>query len=315
MDGGNTSGATRRKAGLTGAALSWATLILLVVIWGSAFAALRIAVTTIDPVWTIAGRLGCAAAVLALALGGSMLRDRVRAVPVETASFAHIAPLALVGVAFTAAPFLLYAIAAKTTGSAVLAICNGATPFVTALAAHFCLKDRLTTRRLAGVGMGFLGLAVLVGPEAGKGFEGSSLFGILIAIVGAGLYAGGNVVTRMAPRLSPLLSSFIIVVSGAAAALACALSLAPLPTSASAASIAAVAYLGVLPTGVAMVLYVWLIQRAGAVFVSFSTYLSPLWATLIGVSFMSEPLHWSMAGSLALILAGVAVANSKPSAR
>jgi drug/metabolite transporter (DMT)-like permease len=215
----------------------------------------------------------------------------------------------LVGVAFTAAPFLLYAIAAKTTGSAILAICNGATPFVTALAAHAVLGDRLTARRLAGVGVGFIGLAVLVWPEARKGFEGSSLFGVLIAIFGAALYAGGNVVTRLAPRLSPLMSSFIIVGSGAICAIGCALLLAPFPVGASAESILAVAFLGLLPTGVAMVMYVWLIQRAGAVFVSFSTYLSPLWATLIGVTFMNEELRWSMAGSLALILAGVAIAN------
>lgn len=309
MDGADKILQPRRSVGLTGMALSWATLIVLVVIWGSAFAALRIAVTTIHPVWTIAGRLGSATLLLAIVLGVSLLRKRGAAI--ETLTLANTLPFCLVGIAFTAAPFMLYAIAAKTTGSAVMAICNGGTPFVTAVAAHVFLGDKLTTRRLAGVGMGFLGLAVLVWPQAQKGFEGSSLFGILIAIFGAALYAGGNVVTRMAPRLSPLLSSFVIVASGAVAALGCALVLAPFPANASTESIAAVTFLGVLPTGVAMVMYVWLIQRAGAMFVSFSTYLSPLWATVIGVTFMNEDLRWSMAGSLALILSGVAVANMR----
>ena len=70
-----------------------------------------------------------------------------------------------------------------------------------------------------------------------------------------------------------------------------------------------------MPTAVAMALYVWLIQRSGAVFVSFTTYMSPLWATFLGVTFLAEPLHWSMIGALALILAGVAVANWKPRRR
>jgi len=48
------------------------------------------------------------------------------------------------------------------------------------------------------------------------------------------------------------------------------------------------------------------------VFVSFTTYLSPLWATGLGVLFLSEQLQWSMVGALALILAGVAVANRRP---
>ena len=77
-------------------------------------------------------------------------------------------------------------------------------------------------------------------------------------------------------------------------------------------SATAVVLLGLLPTAFAMALYVWLIQRSGAVFVSFTTYLSPLWATFLGVTFLSEPLHWSMIGALALILAGVAVANRLP---
>ena len=51
-----------------------------------------------------------------------------------------------------------------------------------------------------------------------------------------------------------------------------------------------------------MFVYVWLIQRAGPVFVSFTTYMSPLWATGLGVLFLGEPLHWSMVGALALIL-------------
>ena len=70
--------------------------------------------------------------------------------------------------------------------------------------------------------------------------------------------------------------------------------------------------LGLLPTAFAMFVYVWLIQRAGPVFVSFTTYLSPLWATGLGVLFLGEQLQWSMVGALALILAGVAVANRRP---
>ena len=50
----------------------------------------------------------------------------------------------------------------------------------------------------------------------------------------------------------------------------------------------------------------------GPVFVSFTTYMSPLWATGLGVLFLGEQLHWSMIGALGLILAGVAVATVEP---
>lgn len=291
----------------SGAALNWTLLLVLVITWGSAFAGIRIAVETIDPLWTVAIRMTSATVFLAIA--AAIASRRLDPEAHVRATLAHVAAYSIVGVCFTATPFLLYSIAAETTGSAVMAICNGATPFVTAVAAHFLLKDRLTSRRIAGVLMGFLGLAVLVWPEAHKGVFNPSLFGIVLAILGAALYAGGNVGTRMAPRLSPLLSSLIIIGSGAAAATVGAALLSPLPRDASVASTAAVLLLGLFPTAIAMVLYVWLIQRAGPVFVSFTTYLSPLWATGLGVLLLGEPLHWSMIGALALILAGVAVAS------
>ena len=47
-------------------------------------------------------------------------------------------------------------------------------------------------------------------------------------------------------------------------------------------------------------------------FVSFATYLSPVWAMGIGVVFLQERMEWSIAGALVLILAGVAVAHRRP---
>jgi drug/metabolite transporter (DMT)-like permease len=74
-------------------------------------------------------------------------------------------------------------------------------------------------------------------------------------------------------------------------------------------------FLALMATGLGFILWVWLIRRVGSVFVSFTTYLSPLWAAGLGVAFLGEELHQSMIGALALILAGVAVANRRPRAQ
>ncbi|MDP3736493.1 MAG: DMT family transporter [Hyphomonadaceae bacterium] len=293
----------------TGAALNWTLLLVLVVIWGSTFAGIRIGVETIDPAWLVTGRLLGASAFLAIwILGSRVLNRRVRADGSAPVSMKAIGWFCFIGVTATAVPFVLYATAAQTTGSAVLAICNGATPFGTAILAHFFVGDRLSGRRVAGVMLGFLGLVVLVLPEFGEE-AGGTLTGILLAIGGALLYSVGNVGTRRAPRVEPAMSSFIIVFSAGLSTLALALLTSPFPTEASTASMIAMVMLALLPTALAMFLYVWLIQRAGAVFVSFTTYMSPLWATALGVLFLNEELHWSMVGALALILVGVAVAN------
>ena len=295
-------------------ALSWAVLFILVAIWGSTFAGIRIGVETIHPAWLVTGRLLGAAAFLAVWLAGARLLNRpVRGDATAPVTIRALLWFAFIGISATATPFVLYANAAKTTGSAVMAICNGATPFATAILAHIFVGDRLTARRVTGVLLGFAGLVVLVLPEFGE--EGGGNFvGIALAVVGAWLYAVGNVGTRMAPRVAPATSSFLIVFSAGLAALAFAFSTAPFPSNPSAASLIAMIMLALFPTAVAMFLYVWVIQRAGAMFVSFTTYMSPLWATLLGVTLLGEPLHWSMVGALALILIGVAVANRKPRA-
>ena len=296
---------------LTGDTLSWAALIVLVVIWGSTFAGIRVGVETISPAWLVTGRLLSGAGFLGLWLVVSgALNGRTRAHEGPRLTARAVGWFTFIGVVATAVPFLLYAHAAESIGSAVMAICNGGTPFGTVILAHFLIGDRLSLRRLIGVMMGFAGLVVLVLPEFGAG-GGASLVGILLAIFGAWLYSVGNVATRMAPRVEPGVSSFIMVGTGGVTTLVFALFAEPFPTSVSTQSIIAMIVLGLLPTAFAMFIYVWLIQRAGPVFVSFTTYMSPLWATGLGVLFLGEPLHWSMVGALALILAGVAVANAR----
>jgi len=311
--GEEASGASPRAtpSWLTGHGLSWGALILLVVIWGSTFAGIRVGVETISPAWLVTGRMLSGAFFLAVWIVlSSALNGRTRAHEGPKVTGKALAWFSFIGIVATALPFLLYAHAAETTGSAVMAICNGGTPFATVLLAHFLTSETLTTRRMIGVMMGFAGLVVLVLPEFGVE-GGGSLVGILLAIGGAWLYSVGNVATRMAPRLEPALSSLILIGAGGATTLVYALVAEPFPAAASTVSIIAMIVLGLLPTAFAMFIYVWLIQRAGPVFVSFTTYMSPLWATGLGVLFLGEDLHWSMIGALVLILAGVAVAHRK----
>jgi len=302
------------SAGLTQGAGKWIALAALVVMWGSAYAGLTIAVETIDPLWTAAGRLIGASACLGL-IQLILLARSGRAAPEERTAQGRgriLASYAVIGGVFTAAPFCLYAVAARDTPSAILSICNGGSPFFTAVFAHLFLPgERLGPRAGIGVLCGFAGLAVLVGPQALDAGAGLSAAGVMLAILGAALYAGGNVATRLAPALQPVASSLLITATGGACALAAAVAISPSPGSPDTASLLALALLAVFPTGLATILYVWLIRHAGAMFVAYITYLAPLWAALIGVGLLGEPLTWGMALALALILAGVFVSNAR----
>jgi drug/metabolite transporter (DMT)-like permease len=301
-------------ARLSGRSLDWATLALLVAIWGTGFAGLKVAVETIPPVWVVAGRLWVASLALALWLGFLAATGRADARPL--ASRPVWLWMGLVGVAFTALPFFLFAIAAETTASAVLAICNGGAPLFTAVFAHFLLVgERLGWRRALGIGLGFVGLLILAGPElAADPLAGPSAvagFGVILGIAGAALYSGGNIATRLAPRVSPVVSSLVMTLTGAIAIAVLGLPATPPPAAPSAASIVAVVLLGLLPTAFATILYVWLIQRSGPMFVAYATYLTPLWAAGVGVGFMGEAIDVFMALALAFILGGLFIANTR----
>ena len=280
----------------------WLVLAFLVITWGSAFAALKIAVAHIPPLWNSALRLWIAVA--ALAAVAVMRREALP--PLSHPAWRSYAVSGLVGMA---APFTLFAFAAERLPSALNAICNGATPIFTALLAHFLVTgERLTLRRALGVGLGFCGLLVLVGPllQGGISFEG---LGLIAAVGAAGLYATANIITKQAPLVPSAVGALMMCLWGAVFASVAALALGGPPPSPPLSSGLAVLALGLLPTALASIGYVFLIQRRGPMFVTMAIYLAPIWATLVGLVALGERPSWSGYAALALILGGVAMAT------
>src|SRR3990167_6421588 len=139
--------------------IDWLVMAFLVIAWGSAFAALKIAVEYISPVWNAALRLWIAVATLAVALA----IQRQKLPPPSDPAWRFYAVVGMVGMA---APFVLFAYAAQSLPSAVNAMCNGASPIFTAALAHvFVAGDRLDLQRRAGVGLGFAGVGGVSAPQ------------------------------------------------------------------------------------------------------------------------------------------------------
>ena len=71
------------------------------------------------------------------------------------------------------------------------------------------------------------------------------------------------------------------------------------------------AFLGIVSTAIATILYLQLVVVAGPSFISLINYLIPPWAVLIGILFLGEQLDWTALIGLALILSGIALAETK----
>lgn len=288
------------------AAFDWVVMAVLVAIWGSGFAFLKVATEHIDPLWTSTIRTGVATVTLAIAVYAQGQRPP----PLRHPAWRAYLFLGAIGMAV---PLGFFAYASQRTPSAIVAICNGASPIFTGVLAHlFLAGDRLTVRKALGIAVGFAGLITLVAPRLAAGASVEAL-ALAAALFGAFLYAIANVYTRTAPHVPATVGAFLMCACAFVTALILAIAFEappawPIPTP----SLAAVLALGAVSTGLSNIGYVFLVQRRGPLFMSMSIYLAPLIATALGMAALGERPGWPAFVALGLILTGVALATMSP---
>ena len=280
-----------------------AELLCLAAIWGASFLFMRVAVPEFGPVVLTALRVAGAALLLLPLLAARGQLGALRA---------HWRPIAIVGLANSAVPFVLFSIAALAISAGLAAIFNATTPMWGALIAWLWLRERLSLSRITGLALGFAGVMGLAWDRASlrAGEHGVSPALAIAAAVAAALCYGfaANYTKRRLAGVPPLVAA-----AGSQAAAAIVLA-APalwwLPTTAPSTSAwAHVAALALLCTGVAYLLYFRLIARLGAPRAMTVTYLIPLFAMLWDFAFLGETLTSAMVAGGAVILLGTALAS------
>ena len=262
--------------------LDFVILLVLSIIWGSAFGAIKIAVDSTGPFSLVAVRtlVGFLVLFVFLALSGGLKLDFARL------PYRHLLAIGFVG---TLLPFFLISWAEQTVDSAVAGLLNGAGPLVTVLGAHFITRDELMTKgRLAGVLLGLVGIIILMQDGLEKLGTGS-LLGQIALVVAFGCYAAGNLMVRGVKLLTPVQLAACSLAFSSLISVPAALWLeAPTPQSWSLEVWGALLWLAVVSTAFAFSLRYVLIRRAGAGFVANVGYLIPIVAVLIGFFFLDE---------------------------
>jgi drug/metabolite transporter (DMT)-like permease len=282
----------------------WARLVALAAIWGGSFAFMRVVAPAIGPVATAQSRvlLGGVAIALWLLLTGVSLDWRQ-----------WWRQYLAIGIANSAAPFLLFAFAALAAPAAHLAIVNALTPVFGALVAAVWLGERLRAIQAAGLALAFAGVAVVA--LRGGTLDAGAWWAYLAGACAAFCYAiAGVYMKRHAAAASPK-----AVAAGAqlwaAAVLAPLVAVAP-PTGPVTLTVAAnVLALGVIASGVAFLLYYRLIADVGPTRAMSVTFLIPVFGMLWGALFLDERLTAGTLAGAALVLAGTAlvVRGKRPS--
>jgi drug/metabolite transporter (DMT)-like permease len=276
---------------------AWITpfeLTLLGAIWGASFLFMRIAAKDFGAYALVEVRLVLGAIVLLPLL----FRARKEFTSTHWWKIIGIAAIN------TAIPFTLFAWAALRAPAGIGAITNAMAVMFTALMAFVLYRERIELRRVVGLVLGFIGVAVLASGKT----EGGSVFSAALAgTCAAFLYGvGGNLIRRHLVGIAPGAVAGATLVCAAVWLAPLAIATwpkAPVP----AISWASAAALGVVCSGLAYLLYYRLIYRIGAPRASTVTYLIPLFGVLWAWLVLGEPLTMTMAVAGALILSGVAL--------
>ncbi|HJS29009.1 MAG TPA: DMT family transporter [Anaerolineales bacterium] len=283
----------------------WIAFILLGLVWGSSFLWIKIGLEELGPFTLVAYRLGFGL----LGLAVVVLAQR----PPAPKGLKLWAGLVLIGITNTALPFILITWGELFIDSGVAAILNSTVPLFSMLIAHFFLQDeRMSPSRLAGLGLGFFGVLLLVGRGiSADGLTGSAL-GQLAVLAAAVCYAGSGVFTRRNLRqVSPIFQAFLTVLTAELViGMMVPVAESPVKVPSTPLTWIAVAWLGLLGSCVAYLLYFYLIQSAGATRAAMVTYTFPVVGITLGVIFLGEEFSLQLLLGAALVIAGVWIVNS-----
>jgi drug/metabolite transporter (DMT)-like permease len=278
--------------------------------WGSSYLFIKIGVEDgLEPFTLITLRLLIGFALLAAVV--AFAREKL---PPFGRIYGHLFVMGAVNIAI---PFSLITWAELTVDSSVAAILNAAVPlFVIIIAAFFLRDERLTSNKLVGLLVGFVGVAILVGFNPADLANGDmageiALIGSTISYAIGAVYSRRNIhgLRPMIPALFQVFFGLVIV-----ATLAFAFE-SPLATTFTPESLFSVIWLGLLGSGLAYLVFFRLLGRWGATRTSMVAYLLPVYGIILGALVLSEPVDGRLVLGTALIIGGVALVNAQASWR
>jgi drug/metabolite transporter (DMT)-like permease len=272
------------------------TLVVLSAMWGASFLFYRIAAPLVGPIVLAEART----LIAFLALAPLLKREH------WTAMRKQWKPLVILGIGNGAIPYSLIAYAELTLTAPVASILNATTVIFAAMVSWLVVKEAMPPRRIIGLVLGLIGVAVVVGLS---GYASTRAFWLAVAAmtVASLSYAVSSVHARrsLGGNLPMTLAAGQVLTGSIVLA---PLALAKLPEAHfTLRGVLAMIALGTMSTAVAYILYFRLIASAGPTNTSAVTLIVPVFGTLWSWIFRGESLTWGAGLGAMIIAAGVAL--------
>ncbi len=280
----------------------WTALVTVYVIWGSTYLGIAYAGETIPPLFAVSTRFITAGVLMAL-LVKFVRRGSLRAPRRELLS------CMVIGILLPGANAVLF-FAERNVPTGLASLIIASVPLWVMVLRLGPGRERLPWPVLAGVGVGFAGVAVLAQPSGG-----ARVSGIALCVLSALMWASGSFLSSRLPMpADPFAATSFEMLAGGFVMLPFSVftvhHFAPSTTS-----IVAWMYLVTFGSIVGYTAYVWLLANAPLGLVSTYAYVNPVVAISLGVLFRGEHVTWRLlTGALIVVVAVAAVVRQEPPA-
>ena len=275
-------------------------------IWGWSFLFIKVAVRGLTPSTVAFARVALGMIVMV-----TVLKVRRLSLPRDARTWRHFA---VMGLLYSTVPFTLLAWAERPgrATSALAAVVNASTPLFAAVFAALVLAERLKPVQVAGLLIGFGGVAVAAGVGGGD-LASSSLSGVIAATLASACYGFGFAYAqRNLVGIPPLVAACgQLVAATVLAAPAALVTSAGQGVALNGRILTSIALLGAVGTGFAYLLNYRSIAEIGPTRASLVTYLVPVVAVAVGVAFLGEPFRFRLVAGGGLIIFGIALLQER----
>ena len=288
---------------------AWFGILGLALIWGASFLSIRVALDEVPVATVVAFRVGGAALAL-------WLYVLARGLPLPRGRRVWIG-IVVMGILNNALPFTLITWGQQHIASGLASILNAATAIFGVLIAALVFADeRLSPRKVAGVVLGFAGVATAVGLGNLASLDPRSLG--QWAVVGAALSYGvsGSWARAFLGGVPPVVLAAAMLTASTCIMVPAALLLDGVPSfNYALQTIAALGYLSLIASGVAYLIFYWVLSQAGAGNLSLTTLLVAPVAILLGAVVLGETLRPQAYAGFALLALGLLILDGRVWAR
>jgi len=278
--------------------------ILISIIWGSTWFAIKIGLESVPPLYGVAIRFTLAVIILLI-----IMRFRGEQFPIDKDSLMLFLAMGVLSISL---PFALVYWGEQYIPSGLASVLFAVYPFVVATYSHFMLPgEKLNPYKIIGIILGFLGILIIFWTDLRLGDASTLGMGaVLVSTLMQGMAL--VIIKKKGTHLSPVTLNVGGMLVGVIILYLMALEFENFSDIRfDEKGIGSILYLGTFGSVVTFVTYYWLLKRVEAVYLSLVSFVTPILAVILGIVFLNEILGPNIFSGAALVMLGILAANGK----